>query len=257
MSSACTRAIVRAPGPRLSEGELTHIERQPLDMPRALAQHAAYVSLLREHGLEILSAPELPEQPDGVFVEDTLVVIDGRAILTRPGAASRRGELPSIEALVQRQGLPLERITAPGRLDGGDVLVTERHVLVGRSSRSNVRGIEQLASLEACRKRTVLGLYLSGVLHLKSALTQLPDGALIALPKSVDTTNLKKLGYTVHHAVEPSGANVLCLGETVVLPSDAPVTAMRLRALGHEVTQIDLSELQKLEAGVTCPSVLL
>ena len=226
-------------------------------MPRALAQHAAYVSLLREHGLEIIMALEAPEHPDGVFVEDTLVVIAGRAILTRPGAASRRAELISIEALVQQLGLPVERITAPGRLDGGDVLVTERHVLVGRSGRSNVRGIEQLATFHACRKRDVLGLHVSGVLHLKSALTQLPDGALIALPKSVDTVKLKKLGYPVHHAVEPSGADVLCLGQTVVLPSDAPVTAMRLRELGYDVKQIDVSELQKLEAGVTCMSVLL
>src|SRR5687768_3993177 len=98
-SSAFTRAIVRAPSPRLAEAELTHLERQPIDLPRALAQHAAYISLLREHGLEIVAAAEAPEHPDGVFVEDTLVVIGGRAILTRPGAASRRGELVSIEAL--------------------------------------------------------------------------------------------------------------------------------------------------------------
>ena len=257
MSSVKSRAIVRAPSPRLAEAELTHVERQPIDLPRALAQHAAYVSLLREHGLEIIQAPDAPEHPDGLFVEDTLLVIDGRAILTRPGAASRRGELVGIEALVAQLGLPVERITAPARLDGGDVLVTERHVLVGRSSRSNVRALEQLATFHACRKRDVLGVHLNGVLHLKTALTQLPDGALIALPKAVDTVKLKKLGYTVHQAVEPSGADVLCLDQTVVLPSDAPVTAMRLRELGYEVAQIDLRELQKLEAGVTCMSVLL
>lgn len=257
MSATTTRAIVRTPSPRLAEGELTLLARQPVDLERALAQHAAYVSLLREHGHEIIYAPEAPEHPDGLFVEDVLVVIAGRAILTRPGAASRRGEVASIEALVQELALPIERIKEPARLDGGDVLVTERHVFVGRSSRTNVRAVEQLATFHACRKRTVLGLPLSGVLHLKSALTQLPDGALIALPKSVDTQKLRKLGYTVHQAVEASGADVLCLGETVVLPSDAPVTAMRLREVGYEVVQIDVRELQKLEAGVTCMSVLL
>jgi dimethylargininase len=252
-----TRAIVRAPSPRLAEAELTYLARQPIDVARAVAQHAAYVALLREHGLEIIHAPEAPEHPDGLFVEDALVVIDGRAILTRPGAASRRAEVASIEQLTHQLGMRVERIQAPARLDGGDVLVTERHVFVGRSSRSNVRAIQQLASFEACRGRVVLGQPLNGVLHLRTALTQLPDGALIALPKSVDAGRLRKLGYTVHEAAESSAADVLCLGQTVVLPSDANVTAFRLRELGYEVVQIDVSELQKLEAGVTCMSVLL
>jgi dimethylargininase len=252
-----TRAIVRAPSPRLAEGEITYLERQPIDVPRAFAQHAAYVALLREHGLEVIHAPEAPEHPDGLFVEDALVVIDGRAILTRPGAATRRDEVASIERVTEQLGLRAERIEAPGRLDGGDVLVTERHVFVGRSNRSNVRAVQQLKSFQACRGRAVLALPLHGVLHLRTALTQLPDGALIALPKSVDTGQLRKLGYTVHEAAETSAADVLCLGQTVVLPSDANVTAFRLRELGYDVVQIDVSELQKLEAGVTCMSVLL
>jgi dimethylargininase len=252
-----TRAIVRAPSPRLAEGEVTYLARQPIDVARAFAQHSAYVALLREHGLEVIHAPEAPEHPDGLFVEDALVVIEGRAILTRPGAASRRDEVTSMEQVTQQLGMREERIQAPGRLDGGDVLVTERHVFVGRSSRSNVRAIQQLKSFQACRGRAVLGLSLSGVLHLRTALTQLPDGALIALPKSVDTEQLRKLGYAVHEAAEASAADVLCLGQTVVLPSDANVTAFRLRELGYEVVQIDVSELQKLEAGVTCMCVLL
>jgi dimethylargininase len=215
------------------------------------------VALLREHGFEIISAPEAPEHPDGLFVEDVLVVIAGDAILTRPGAATRRGEVASIEAVVQALGLRIERIEAPARLDGGDVLVTERHILVGRSSRSNVRALEQLKRLHACRKREVVGIALQNVLHLKSALTRLPDGALIARPKCVDTHMLRKLGYTVHDAAETSGADVLCLGQTVLLSSSAPATADQLRALGYKVQQIDVSELEKLEAGVTCMSVLL
>jgi dimethylargininase len=136
------------------------------------------------------------------------------------------------------------------------VLVVDRHVLVGRSSRTNVRAITQLASFHACRKREVLGVTLHGALHLKSALTRLPDGALIALPKCVDTFKLQKLGYRVHHAAEASGADVLCLGQTVILPSSAPVTAAQLQSLGYQVRLIDVSELEKLEAGVTCMSVL-
>jgi dimethylargininase len=251
-----THAIVRTPSSRLAEGELTYLARQPIDLARALDQHARYVSMLREHGLEIIHAPEAPEQPDGLFVEDTLVVIAGMAILTRPGAATRRAETISIESLVKERGLPIERIVAPGRLDGGDVLVVNRHVLVGRSSRSNVRAIAQLAGFRACQKREVLGVTLHGVLHLKSAVTRLPDGALIALPKCVDTFQLRKLGYQVHQAAEASGADVLCLGQTVILPSSAPLTAEQLRSLGHQVRLIDISELEKLEAGVTCMSVI-
>jgi dimethylargininase len=251
------RAIVRNLSLRLAEGERTHLERAPIDLPRALAQHAAYVAVLREHGFEILHAPDAPEHPDGVFVEDTLVVIAGRAVLTRPGAASRRNEIVSIAPLVSQLALPIERIEAPGRLDGGDVLVTQRHVLVGRSSRSNVRAIEQLTRFQACAKRQVLGVPLSGVLHLRTALTQLPDGALIASPKHVDVPKLRKLGYAVHVAPEPSGANVLCLNRTVLVPSSAPGTALQLRALNYHVRQVDISELQKVEAGLTCMSVLL
>ena len=255
--SALRRAIVRNLSPHLAQGERTHLERADIDLPRALAQHAAYVAVLCEHGFEILHAPDAPEHADGVFVEDTLVVIAGRAVLTRPGAASRRNEIASIAPLVSQLALPIERIEAPGRLDGGDVLVTQRHVLVGRSSRSNVRAIEQLTSFQACAKRRVLGMPLSGVLHLRTALTQLPDGALIALPKHVDVPKLRKLGYVVHVAPEPSGANVLCMNQTVLVPSSAPRTAVQLRALSYHVRQIDISELQKLEAGLTCMSVLL
>jgi dimethylargininase len=255
--SAPRRAIVRNLSPLLAQGELTHLERAPLDLTRALAQHAAYVALLREHGFEIIYAPDAPEHPDGVFVEDTLLVIAGRAVLTRPGASPRRGEIASVAPLVSQLQLPSERIQAPARLDGGDVLVTERHVLVGRSSRSNARAVEQLRTFHACRKHQVLDVALMGVLHLKTALTQLPDGALIALPKSVDVPKLRKLGFTVHVAVEPSGANVLCLNQTVVLPSSAPETAVQLRALGYQVQHIDVDELQKLEAGLTCMSVFV
>lgn len=251
------RAIVRAVSPGLAEGEVTHRARVAIDLRQAIVQHAAYVELLRAHGLRIIEAPAAPEHPDGVFVEDVLVVIDGRAILTWPGAHSRRGEVDSVEPLIRELGLPLERILAPGTLDGGDVLVTERHVLVGRSTRSNQAAVTQLAVLAACRGRQVLGVDVRAALHLKSALTRLPDGSLIAAPDFVDVRHLQSLGYLVREAPEPSGADVLCLDRTVVLPADAPASAALLRALGHEVVSIDISELQKLEAGVTCMSVLL
>jgi dimethylargininase len=255
-----TRAIVRRPSPRLAEGEVTHIERQGLDLERACLQHAAYVELLRRRGLLVVEAPRAPEHPDGLFVEDALVIFDrgpaARAVLTRPGAPSRRDEVASLEPLVRGLGVPLHWIVAPATLDGGDVLITDRHVLVGASSRSNREAVTQLAAIAAPR-REALAVEVRGALHLKSAVTSLPDGSLIAVPQWVDVDGLTALGYRVHRALEPSGGDVLCIGELVVLPADAPATAALIRQLGFAVERIDVSELQKLEAGVTCMSVLL
>jgi dimethylargininase len=262
-------ALVRSPSSRLAEGEVTHLRRQALDVARAAAQHAAYVALLERHGYALVWVPPADEHPDGVFVEDALIVLGGDdgeggqrasdpaiAILTRPGAASRRDEVASVASVIEALGLPAHRIVAPATLDGGDVLITARHVLVGLSSRSNAAAVEQLRALAAPR-RQVLGIAVTGALHLKSAVTALPDGSLIAVPAWVDTAELASLGYRVHAALEPSGGDVLCLGEVVLLPADAPATAAMLRGLGFVVEFIDVSELQKIEAGVTCMSVLV
>jgi len=186
-----------------------------------------------------------------------LVLLDDRLILTRPGAESRRAELASAAAAADALALATARIDAPGTLDGGDVLVLARHVLVGDTARSNGAGFEQLAELVRPTGRQALRVPVAGVLHLKSALTALPDGALIAAPAHVDASALEALGYRVLHAREPSGADVLCLGSCVVLPTDAPRTRDFLRAQGYRVETVDVSELQKLEAGVTCMSVLI
>lgn len=268
-------ALVRVPSPRVAEGEVTHLRRQPLDAAKAVAQHAAYVALLARHGYQPVWVPPADEHPDGVFVEDALVVIGGErkgevgvtAILTRPGAESRRGEVasvaPVIEALIATvretsggERAAVHRIAAPATLDGGDVLVTKRHVLVGQTTRSNAAAVAQLQTWVAPR-RHALGVKVTGALHLKSAVTALPDGSLIAVPGWVDAAELEALGYRVHAALEPSGGDVLCLGEVVVLPADAPATAAMLRERGFAVETIDVSELQKIEAGVTCMSVLV
>lgn len=274
---SATRAFIRRPSPRLADGELTHLARTPVDVARAYAQHAAYVEALRGHGLALVALPDLPEQPDAVFVEDVLVWLDGRLVLTRPGAASRRGELASVVTTLQHLQLGFDVIEAPATLDGGDVLVLDRHVLVGRSTRSNDAARAQLAAFLHARTppsfagapaealevapmpnahKPVLGIDVAGALHLKTALTRLPDGSVIAASDSVDTTALAALGYRVHLAAEPSGADVLCLGTSVLLPADAPQTARALRELGFAVETLDISELQKLEAGMTCMSVL-
>jgi dimethylargininase len=257
---ACSRtphALVRALSPRFAEGELTHLPRVPVDLARAEAEHAAYVACIAAHGFEVLWLPALPDAPDGVFVEDLLVVLDDTLVVTRPGAASRRAEVPSVQTFAAASGRAVHTLEAPGTLDGGDVLVLPGHVLVGASSRTNDAGFTQLAPLCRGSGRVPLRVPIQGVLHLKSAVTALPDGALIAAPAHVDTAALAGLGYRVHHALEPSGADVLCLGPVVVLPESAPRTVAALRGQGYTVETLALGELGKLESGVTCMSVLL
>ncbi len=255
--SVASRAIVRRPSPRIAEGEVTHINRRPMDVELAFVQYAAYLALLQRHGVELIHAPEADEHPDGLFVEDALVVVDGQAILTRPGADSRRGEIDTIRPLVESLGLPLAVITAPGTLDGGDVLCVGRHIFVGMTTRTSPVGFDHMHRIAASIGRTAIPVDVPGCLHLKSAITALPDGSLIGVPGWFDATVFEHLGYRVHAAGEETGGDVLCLGNTVVLPADAPHTAQIIRDLGFDVDPIDVGELQKIEAGVTCMSVVL
>jgi dimethylargininase len=252
-----SRAIVRRPSPLVAGGEVTHIDRAPMDVARACEQHAAYVELLRSLGLTIVVAPDAPEHPDGLFVEDALLVIDNTAIITRPGALSRRGETATIEPLVRDLGLDVHVITEPATLDGGDVLVTDRHVFVGISTRTNQAAVDQLDAITRPLGRPALGAVVNGCLHLKSAITALPDGSLIAIADWIDVKPFEQLGYTVHLAADHTGGDLLAIGDTVIAPDSAAPTVAKLRGLGFHVTTIDVGELQKIESGVTCMSVLL
>jgi dimethylargininase len=250
-----TAAVVRTPSPRLAEAELTHRERTPIDVAVAVDQHAGYVALLERLGVELIVAPELPDHPDGVFVEDTAVVVEDLAILARPGAPSRRSEVPSIHALLAARGLTTVAIETPGTLDGGDVLQVGTTIYVGRTRRTNDAAIGQLRALLASLSRDVVAVDVRGALHLKSAATALPDGTIVAAPGCVEEAVFG--GREVLHVPEPSGADVLLVGETVVVAASAPRTARMIAARGFEVVTIELSELEKAEAGVTCPSILL
>jgi dimethylargininase len=252
-----SRAIVRRPSPRIIEGEVTHIVRTPLDIDKAFAQHDTYVELLSSLGLTMIQLPELADHPDGVFVEDTLVMIDNFAVVTRPGAPTRRSEVHGLVEFVASHGIRSGSIEAPARVDGGDVLVTDRHVFVGQSSRSNLNAVKQFDRFCRTMRRHAVAINVDHCLHLKTAITCLPDGSLIAVRGWVDTTFFERLGYTVHLASEDSGGDVLCVGNEVILPADAPETAAMIRGLGFDVHKIDVSELQKIEAGVTCLSVLI
>ncbi|MGC1212867.1 MAG: dimethylargininase [Micromonospora sp.] len=248
-------ALVRRPDGRLAEGLVTHIERSDVDLGQARRQHEAYRAALAGAGWQVREVDPAGDCPDSVFVEDTVVVCDGLAVITRPGAPQRRPEIPGTEKAVREAGLQVVRIEAPGTLDGGDVLQVGTTVYVGRGGRTNGEGIAQLRAHLETRGRTVIPVPLRDVLHLKSAVTALPDGTLLALPELFDATALR---HPVRTVDEEAGCHVVPLGsDLVLLAASAPRTAALVADLGFTPVVVDIGEYEKLEGCVTCLSVLI
>ncbi|GAA0676780.1 N(G),N(G)-dimethylarginine dimethylaminohydrolase [Streptomyces malaysiensis subsp. malaysiensis] len=249
------KALVRRPSPRLADGLVTHIDRTPVDAALALRQWEVYVVALRAHGWETIELPPLDDCPDGVFVEDTMVVYKNVAVIARPGAEPRRAETVTTEEAVTRLGCSLNRIREPGTLEGGDVLKIGDTVYVGRGGRTNGDGIRGLrAALEPLGAR-VVAVPVSKVLHLKSAVTALPDGTVIGYPPLVDDPGAFDRFLPVP---EESGAHVVLLGGgKLLMAASAPRTAERFADLGYEPVPVDISEFEKMEGCVTCLSVRL
>jgi dimethylargininase len=247
-------SVVRPPSSRLAEGIVTHVGRTDVDVDLARTQHAAYVGALERSGWAITHVPEAEDCPDSVFVEDTVVVCGDLAVLTRPGAPQRRAEVDGVAPVMTSLGLRTARIEAPGTLDGGDVLQAGRAVYVGRGGRTNGEGIRQLRALLAPLGRTVIAVPLGEVLHLKSAVTALPDGTFLLLPDLVPAG----LFPAVRPVTEEAGCHVVPLGgDRVLISAAAPRTAALLADLGFTPVVVDISEFEKLEGCVTCLSVLL
>ena len=246
--------LLRAPSSRLAEGIVTHIRRAPVDVAVARAQHASYADALAACGWLIRQVPAAEDCPDSVFIEDAVVVCEDLAALARPGAPARRAEVAGVAAMVRSLGLRTARIRAPGTLDGGDVLQAGHTVYVGRGGRTNGAGIGQLRALLAPLGRTVIAVPLGNVLHLKSAVTALPDGTFLLLPQLVPAG----LFPAVRPVEEESGCHVVPLGrDRVLIAASAPRTAGLLDDLGFTPVVVDISEFEKLEGCVTCLSVLL
>jgi dimethylargininase len=247
-------SVVRPPSSRLAEGIVTHIGRTAVDVDLAREQHAAYVSALAASGWKAAPVPVAEACPDSVFVEDTVVACGDLAVLTRPGAPQRRAEVDGVAPVMTSLGLRTARIEAPGTLDGGDVLQAGSAVYVGRGGRTNGEGIRQLRALLAPLGRTVIAVPLGEVLHLKSAVTALPDGTFLLLPELVPAG----LFPAVRPVTEEAGCHVVPLGgDRVLISAAAPRTAALLDDLGFTPVVVDISEFEKLEGCVTCLSVLL
>jgi dimethylargininase len=249
-------AVMRGVPSSITSCELTFLEREPIDLHRALAQHSAYAALLVELGLEVVEMPANPAFPDCCFVEDVAVVLDDLAIMTRPGADSRRGEGPAVEEALARFR-PVARVEAPATLEGGDVLQVGRTLFVGRSARTNAEGIESLRRLAEPLGYRVAAVPVIGCLHLKSAVTALDDERVLANPAWIDPAPLRGLEIIRVAPEEPGAANVLRVGDTVVAHPGFPRTFDRLGTLGLDLRPLDVSEFLKAEAALTCKSLLL
>jgi len=253
--TAIQRALVRRPSPRLAEGITTHVEPLPVDVELATGQWDGYVAALADAGWDIVEVPSAEDCPDSVYVEDTVVMYGSLAVLTHPGADSRTDEVPAVGRTLQELGYETEAVTAPGTLDGGDVLKVGSTVYVGRGGRTNAAGVRQLRAVLAPRGAHVVAVPMSKALHLKSAVTALPDGTLIGWSPVIDDP-----AFFRHYRAMPEepGAHVVDLGAgRLLISSAAPRSAELLADLGYDVVPVDISEYEKLEGCVTCLSVRL
>ena len=250
-------AFTRAVSPRIAECQLTHLDRVEIDHARAARQHADYERALGDAGFEVIHLPDLPGDPDAVFVEDTALMLDRHAIVTRPGAASRIGETESTAAGLADH-FALHRIGS-GYLDGGDVLRIGQRLYVGLSSRTDPDGVAALAALAKPLGFEVIAADVGACLHLKTGATFAgPDGAgtpvLLYDPACIDPSQFA--GVERLAVDEPAAANCLRAGDRLIIAAGSPRTAEQLRERGFDLVEADVSELQKAEAGVTCMSLI-
>ena len=248
-------AITRQVSPSINNCELSFHARQPIDVAKASAQHKAYQDCLSKLGVRIVSLPAEPELPDAVFVEDAAVVVDEVAVITNMGAPSRRAEARSLVDALSRYR-PVEFLVEPATLDGGDVLRVGHQVFVGLSQRTNREGFSQLRDILGAYHCQVHPIAVRGCLHLKSACSYIGNNTVLVNRSWIDVEPLRGFELIDVPDDEPAGANALPIKDVVIIPASFPETRELLERRGFRVRTIDLSELQKAEAGVTCTSLI-
>jgi dimethylargininase len=249
-------AITRDVSPHFNECEITHIDRTPIDLHVARAQHHAYVQTLKELGCAVLELPAEPDLPDSVFVEDTAVILPDVALITRPGADSRKPETESV-ARALRPYRELIFIESPGSVDGGDVLVLDKNIYVGLSTRSNPQAIDQMNQRLGKYGYKAHGVELHDCLHLKSAVTPVGDKTLLINRKWVDVENFEGFDLIDVDESEPFAANCLPVGDAVIFPVAFPKTLAKLTTRGFNIKPVVVDELAKAEGAVTCCSLIV
>jgi dimethylargininase len=248
-------AITRDVSPAIGNCQLTHLARHPIDVERARAQHVEYERALERFGCRVTRLPASFDMPDSVFIEDIAIVFNELAVVTRPGASSRRSEVPDVAVAVSRHR-PVVHIAAPGTIDGGDVMTVGESVFVGRTSRTNDAGIDQLRAALAPHGYRVRPANVRGCLHLKSAITALDDRTLLANRRWIAEEEFSDFELVDVDPVEPTAANIVRVGSGLLYAAAYPRTLERLKHLDYNVTTVDVSEIAKAEGAVTCCSLI-
>jgi len=248
-------AITRKVSSSLANCELSFIERKPIDLERARAQHHAYEALLEKMGAKVISLPEERDLPDSMFVEDPAIVLDELAIICPLGTDIRRKEAASLAAALEPYR-KLAHVKFPGMLEGGDVLRIGKKFFVGLTQRSNAEGIRQLAVITEHYGYNLTAVPVMGCLHLKSAVTYLGRNTLLGNRAWFHWKRFEGFDWVDVDPEEPHAGNALAIGESIVFPASFPKTLVRIEAKGFRVESLDISELQKAESGLTCSSLL-
>lgn len=247
-------AILRRPSARMEGGERTHLDRAPIDPAKALDQHAAYAQAMARAGAALRMVEAADDLPDCAFVEDVAVILPELSLSLRPGAASRRGEVETVAAVLPSDR-PVVRLGA-GTVDGGDVLVVGRRIFVGLSTRTTREGLDAFAAAVTPHGYRVAGLAVPGALHLKTAVTALDGETLAINPAWIDAGAFAGFRLIPVHPDEPFGGNTLTVGGGLFVQAATPRTAEAFAAAGFPPSALDISEFAKAEAGLTCLSLI-
>jgi dimethylargininase len=248
-------AITREVSPTINDCELSFHARQPIDVSEAIAQHKAYQDCLAQLGVRIVSLPAEPKLPDAVFVEDAAVVVDEVAVITNMGTPSRRPEARSLVDTLSRYR-PIKFLAEPATLDGGDVLRVGPRIFVGLSQRTNRAGFSKLREILDAYGYQAEPVEVRGCLHLKSACSQIRDETILVNRSWIDVEPLRGFELIDVPEEEPAGASALLIKDVVLIPESFPKTHALLEEQGFRVRTVEMSELQKAEAGVTCGSLI-
>lgn len=248
-------AITHVPSPNMQDYERTYVDDQAIDLELALEQHDAYRGALEACGCEVTLLGGNRAMADCVFVEDTAIVLDEIAVMMSPGAVSRRGEPAGIEPAL-RKYRDVARVSLPSTIDGGDVVVSGRDVYVGASPRTNEAGIASLRSILAPFGYSVTAVPVRKCLHLKTALSALPDGRFLVNAEWIDASPLPRPRLVQVPDAEPWAGDVLAVDERIIVSDAFPETMSLLDGLGWTVIPVSVSEFAKAEGGVTCLSLV-
>ena len=256
-ATAVSRAVTRRPAPSAVDG-LRAVDAGPPDIARLIEEHAACEAALRAAGAEVIALPPLPDYPDALFVEDTALCLPEGAVMLRPGAPSRRGEVAEMATALTPLVPEIGHLAGPGHVEGGDLLFTGPEVLAGRSARTDAEGIAALRAVLARWGRPVRAVETPpGVLHLKTDCALLGPGEILATRRLVATGCFA--GYRVREVPEgeEAAANVIRVNDLVLMPAGFPRTAELLDRAGYALREVPTTQAAKLDGGMSCLSLRL